>query len=216
MDFFKEKENKRQDENTLWVERYRPRSLDDYVGNDFLKEKIKQYITNSDIPHLLFWGKQGTGKTSIAKIIVNSINCDYMMINASDENQVEVIRNKIKGFASTVGFKPLKVIILDECLDENTLVTVLRKGEEVKLPIKDLDEHNDLVKSWNVKKQQIQWRPFSHWDKGEQDVFEIEFGNGEVIVCTEDHKWYVEDKNKEVKVVKTRDLHKYKHILSPQ
>ena len=100
--------------NSLWVEKYRPKRLSEYVGNEHLKEKVQGYLDSSDVPHLLFFGKAGTGKTTLAKLIVNSINCDHIIINASDENNVDTFRNKVKGFASTVGFKDLKVIILDE------------------------------------------------------------------------------------------------------
>jgi DNA polymerase III delta prime subunit len=100
--------------NSLWVERYRPSILDNYVGNESLKEKIKLYIENGEIPHLLLHGKAGTGKTTLAKLIVKSIECDYMIINASDENGVDTIREKIKNFSSSMGFKPFKILILDE------------------------------------------------------------------------------------------------------
>ena len=100
--------------NSLWVEKYRPRVLDEYVGNEHLKEKVADYLQSGDVPHLLFFGKAGTGKTTLAKLIVNSINCDHIIINASDENNVDTVRNKVKGFASTIGFKDMKVIILDE------------------------------------------------------------------------------------------------------
>ena len=100
--------------NSLWVEKYRPRKLTEYVGNEHLKQKVSDYLQSGDVPHLLFFGKAGTGKTTLAKLIVNSINCDYIIINASDENNVDTVRNKVKGFASTIGFKDLKVIILDE------------------------------------------------------------------------------------------------------
>jgi DNA polymerase III delta prime subunit len=100
--------------NSLWVEKYRPRKLEDYVGNEHLKEKVADYLQTGDVPHLLFFGKAGTGKTTLAKLIVNSINCDHIIINASDENNVDTVRNKVKGFASTIGFKDMKVIILDE------------------------------------------------------------------------------------------------------
>lgn len=100
--------------NSIWVERYRPVSMSDYIGNDQVLEKVKSYIDNDDIPHLLFYGAAGGGKTSIGKIIVNSLDCDYMYINASDENNVETIRNKIKSFASTLGFKKWKIVFLDE------------------------------------------------------------------------------------------------------
>ena len=102
-------------ENSLWVEKYRPKNLDSYVGNENLKKKVSRYIKEGDVPHLLLFGNAGTGKTTLAKLIVQNIECDHMYINASDENSVDVMRNKIKDFASSVGFKPLKVIILDEC-----------------------------------------------------------------------------------------------------
>jgi replication factor C small subunit len=100
--------------HSLWVEKYRPSKLDDYVGNEHLKSKVSGYIENEDVPHLLFFGKAGTGKTTLAKLIVSSIDCDVMMINASDENNVETVRNKVKNFASSMGFKKYKIIILDE------------------------------------------------------------------------------------------------------
>jgi len=102
-------------ENSLWVEKYRPKNLDSYVGNENLKKKVSRYLKEGDVPHLLLFGNAGTGKTTLAKLIVKNIECDHMYINASDENSVDVMRNKIKDFASSVGFKPLKVIILDEC-----------------------------------------------------------------------------------------------------
>ncbi len=100
--------------HTLWTEKYRPTKLDDYVGNEHLKTKVAGYLENDDIPHLLLFGRAGTGKTTLAKLIVKSIDCDYMIINASDENNVETVRTKVKNFASSMGFKKFKVIILDE------------------------------------------------------------------------------------------------------
>lgn len=101
-------------ENTLWVEKYRPATLENYIGNEYIKTKLNDMIQQQDIPHLLFSGKAGTGKTTAAKILVNNIDCDYLFINASDENNVDTIRNKIKGFVSSIGFKPLKIVVLDE------------------------------------------------------------------------------------------------------
>ena len=101
-------------ENSLWVEKYRPKDLSTYIGNEHLKSKVKVYLENGDVPHLLLYGKAGTGKTTLAKLIVNNIDCDYLYINASDENSVDAVRFKIRSFASTIGFKEMKVIILDE------------------------------------------------------------------------------------------------------
>ena len=101
--------------NTLWVEKYRPQSLDTYIGNDHLKSKVSIYLESGDLPHLLLFGKAGTGKTTLAKLLVKNIECDYLYINASDENNVDTVRTKVKNFASTIGFKDMKIIILDEC-----------------------------------------------------------------------------------------------------
>lgn len=107
-------ENTKKVDNSLWTEFYRPESLENYVGNEAMKRNFKKYIDSNDIPHLLLSGKPGGGKTTAAKLLVKQMNVDSMLINASDENSVDIIRNKVKGFASTVGFRDKKVIILDE------------------------------------------------------------------------------------------------------
>lgn len=203
-------------EHSLWVEKYRPDTVENYLGNESIKDKLRKFISEKDIPHLLYAGSPGNGKTSISKLIVKNIDCDYLMINASDENGIDTIRDKVKTFASCVGFKSLKVIILDECLEEGTLVSVLRNGKFQKIKIEELDEKNDLVKSYNLHKNLVEWVPFSLFFKGERDdCIEIEFDNGEVIVCTPEHKWYVIDNNVK-KIVKADELLKYMHIFSPE
>jgi replication factor C small subunit len=101
-------------ENSLFVEKYRSKVLDEYIGNEQLKQIVSQYINNNDIQNLLLYGTPGTGKTTLAKLIVNNINCDFLYINASDERGIDTIRDKVQGFASSASFKPLKIIILDE------------------------------------------------------------------------------------------------------
>jgi replication factor C small subunit len=101
-------------QHTLWIEKYRSQTLEEYIGNDAVKNRISDCITKNDIPHFLFAGTAGTGKTTLAKLIVKNIKCDYLYINASDENGIDIIRDKVKGFASTSTFQPLKVVILDE------------------------------------------------------------------------------------------------------
>jgi replication factor C small subunit len=100
--------------NTLWVERYRPKSIAEYVGDENLKSRISKILDSGDIPNLILHGPPGTGKTTIAKMIVNSVYCDSMYINASDENGIDVIREKITDFARATGFNNIKIIILDE------------------------------------------------------------------------------------------------------
>ena len=100
--------------NSLWVEKYRPDILKNYIGNEHLKGIISRYLEENDTQNLIFYGPAGTGKTTLAKLLVKNLNCEYLYINASDERGIETIRDKVSGFASTMSFKPLKVVILDE------------------------------------------------------------------------------------------------------
>ena len=101
-------------ENSLLNEKYRPITLDKFVGNENLKKSLSKYLEQNDILNLIFYGPSGTGKTTLAKLIVNNLECDYLYINASDERGIETIRDKVQGFASTISFEPIKVVILDE------------------------------------------------------------------------------------------------------
>jgi DNA polymerase III delta prime subunit len=100
----------------LWCEKYRPLTLDAILLDDSIREKVREYATAGEIPNLLFCGPPGQGKTTLAKIIVNDmLDCQYIYINASDENGIDVIRSKVSNFAQTSSIDgKLKVIILDE------------------------------------------------------------------------------------------------------
>lgn len=114
MSFFSEETEPQVQSHTLWAERYRPSVVQDYICDDHLKEILNDFIKRKDIPHLLFHGGAGTGKTTLAKILTKNIPSDVIYINASDTNGIEMVRTKIKGFAGSSGFQSLKIVILDE------------------------------------------------------------------------------------------------------
>ena len=101
-------------DHTLLVEKYRSNDLSEYVGNNHIKQQIQKYIDQNDIQNFIFYGPAGTGKTTLAKLIVNNLDCDYLYINASDERGIETIRDKVTSFSSTASFRQIKVVILDE------------------------------------------------------------------------------------------------------
>ncbi len=116
-------------EEFLWVEKYRPSTIEDCVLPDSVKENFNQFLVKGEIPNLLLSGTAGTGKTTIARALCEELGSDYIIINGSEESGIDVLRTKIKNFASTVSFegKP-KVVILDEAdyLNPNSTQPALR------------------------------------------------------------------------------------------
>ena len=99
----------------LWVEQYRPKTIDDCILPDSLKSLFSAFIKKGEISNMLFSGTAGIGKTTVAKALCEQMNCDWIMINGSEEGGIDVLRNKIKNFASTVSLSGgKKVVILDE------------------------------------------------------------------------------------------------------
>ena len=104
--------------NKLWTEFYRPKTVDDYVFTEQkTQDQVLQWIKQKSIPHLILHGPAGTGKTTLAKVIVNQLDIDpydFLQVNASRDNGVDFLREKIEGFISTIPFGDLKIVLLDE------------------------------------------------------------------------------------------------------
>lgn len=118
-----------QEDQFLWSEKYRPRTIDECILPEQLKNTFHQYIEQGQLPNFLFHGPAGVGKTTVAKALCNEIGAEYMFINGSDESGIDVLRTKIKGFASSVSLTDAKkVVILDEAdyLNPNSTQPALR------------------------------------------------------------------------------------------
>ena len=120
-------------EQLLWTEKYRPKTVEDCILPDVIKTTFQEYVKSGHIPNLLLSGSAGVGKTTIAKALCNEVGCDFIVINGSDESGIDVLRNKIKNYASSVSLSGgRKVIIIDEAdyLNPNSTQPALRGAIE--------------------------------------------------------------------------------------
>ena len=120
-------------EHLLWVEKYRPAKVEDCILPDAIKTTFQEYVNRKEIPNLLLSGTAGVGKTTIAKALCEEVGCDYIIINGSDESGIDVLRNKIKNYASSISLSGgRKVVIIDEAdyLNPNSTQPALRGAIE--------------------------------------------------------------------------------------
>jgi DNA polymerase III delta prime subunit len=120
-------------DHLLWVESYRPKTIEECVLPERLKKPFQEYVNQKEIPNLLLCGGAGVGKTTVAKAMCNEIGCDYMIINGSDESGIDTFRTKIKSYASSLSLSGgRKVIIIDEAdyLNPNSTQPALRNAIE--------------------------------------------------------------------------------------
>lgn len=120
-------------EHLLWVEKYRPSKVEDCILPDAIKSTFQEYVNRKEIPNLLLAGSAGVGKTTIAKALCEEVGCDYIIINGSDESGIDVLRTKIKNYASSVSLMGgRKVVIIDEAdyLNPNSTQPALRGAIE--------------------------------------------------------------------------------------
>jgi len=120
-------------DHILWVEKYRPKKVEDCILPEFIKNTFLEYVNKKEIPNLLLSGTAGVGKTTVAKALCNEVGCDFIVINGSDESGIDVLRNKIKNYASSVSLSGgRKVIIIDEAdyLNPNSTQPALRGAIE--------------------------------------------------------------------------------------
>ena len=123
-------------EHLLWTEKYRPQTVAECILPERMKVPFQEYVNKKEIPTLMLTGGPGVGKTTVAKAMCNEVGCDYMVLNGSDENGVDIIRFKVKNYASSMSFSGgRKVIIIDEAdyLSHNAQATLRNAIEEFEI-----------------------------------------------------------------------------------
>lgn len=184
----------------LWVESYRPQSIDDCVLPEALKNTFKSYVAQGELPTFLFSGTAGVGKTTVAKALCNEIGAEYIMINGSDEGRsIDTLRTTIRSFASTVSLTDAKkVVIIDEadymnCFDSSQKVFVVEEGNIVEKTMESLSGGEKFTVASVDDKGNFVTDTAYCVQSGEKEVFEVTFEDGSTIMCTKDHPFFNEN-----------------------
>jgi len=190
-------------ESFLYCEKYRPQTIEDCILPARFREYFNAMVEKGQLQHLLLTGTQGTGKTTIAKALCKELGLEYMVINASMDGNIDTLRGKIQGFASTMSFhSPYKVVILDEadylnCFDVDQKITIFNKELDrwVDVDLGSVIDTEIEVLSYDFKTNTTIKTTAMVYQSGVKEVFEYITSNDNIIdatkdciICTPDHK----------------------------
>lgn len=191
------------EELNLWFEKYRPKKLADCILSKKMKNIFQGYIDKKEVPNLMLTGFQGTGKTSLAKVIVNELNAESLFIDCSTENGKQMIQNQVVPFASTISMNDQEIpkfIICDECIEENETVRIGTLDDWDDIPIKFLEFGVVYpVISMNMETGALENDTAELVVDKEDDLFEVSYLAGESLICNENHPFIIEQNGKFVK-----------------
>jgi replication factor C small subunit len=185
----------------IWIEKYRPQTLEDIVGQEQIVERLQSYVARDDLPHLMFSGEAGVGKTTSSQAVARDLYGEdwqehFLELNASDQRGIDVVRERIKSFArSSFGGHDYRIIFLDEadslCVPPGTeVVTGYPSKPEVK-PIEEVAEDGEPVPSVDFETNEIQSDKGRLVDSGVADFFELELEDGRTTIASPTHPFFV-------------------------
>ena len=200
----------------IWIEKFRPERLADIHGQEEIVDRLQSYVDRDDLPHLLFSGPAGIGKTTAATAIARELYGDdwqenFLELNASDERGIDVVRDRIKNFArSSFGGHEYRIIFLDEadslCVPPGTdVVTGYPSSPEVK-PIEEVSDDGEPIPSVDFETNEIQSDKGKLVDSGVADFFAVELADGRTITASLSHPFFTVGEDGRLVETELRDL----------
>lgn len=201
----------------LWVEKYRPESLDEIVGHDSNIERLQRYADDSEVPHMIFSGPPGTGKTAVVVAFAREVYGDdwrnnVTEMNASDERGIDTIRDKVKGIARSVpaGNAEYQILFLDEadalCLPGTERITVGYPSNRETKPISEVSEDGEPIPSVDFRTNEIQSDAGRMIETGTADFYRLTLSNGKEIVASPKHPFFTVGVSNELIEAQLKDL----------
>lgn len=182
----------------IWFEKYAPKTIDEVILPEKLKNKLKNYIKNNSLPNLGFWSQEpGLGKSSTAKAIINTMKADALFVNASMERNIDTLRGKIFNFASSQSLSDdPKIVVMDECLEENEEVILLENNKEKCVKLNELERGKTYeCLSFNLENGKFESDTCEIISDKIDDIYEVELEDGRTIKVTSNHPFIVKTKD---------------------
>jgi len=182
----------------IWTFKYEPNKFEDIILNDDIRLKLKKTV--KEIPNLMLIGPPGVGKGTFTNYFLKETKLDFIKINCSDETGIDNLRTKVKSFAQTLGTTSLKIVVMNECLEENEEIKIGTIDDIKHCKMNNLPKGLFLLPSLNINTEEIED------DIGEivsdkiDDVYEVELEDGRRILATLNHPFIVRRNNKLTKI----------------
>ena len=203
-------------ENSIWFEKYSPKVIEDVILPSKFKNRLLECVKNQKLPNFGFWSaKPGLGKTSTARALIKSLDADAMFLNASLEKGIDVLRTKIFNFASQESFDDrTKIVVLDECLEENEEVILIENGKEKCVKLKDLEKGKVYeCLSFNLETGEFEIDTCEIISDKIDTVYEVELEDGRKIQVTSNHPFIIEENGEYIEKSIDDGLSKYDDLV---